>query len=117
MLAHCHVAMPRVGVVSRELAQWLAAQAEELGVDVRYSTAASDVVYDGNKSVMGVHLLSDQHAEHQHHTGHAHPTAQPSQLHARCTLLAEGTHGYLSEVCGAVALHLADHCSLKIGDE
>jgi len=74
-----------------DLCQWLAKQAEELGVNVLPGFAAADVLYDGER-VAGV-LTGDLGVARD---GSHKPTYQAGyELRAKCTVLAEGCRGHL----------------------
>ena len=76
------------------LCQWLAGEAEALGVNVFPGFAAADVVYDGEGSVRGV-LTSDMGVDRE--GGHK-PGYQPGyELLAKYTVFAEGCHGNLGK--------------------
>lgn len=75
-------------------ARWLAAQAEELGVEIFPGFAAAEVLYDESGAVIGV-ATGDMGLDH-----HGEKTAefQPGmELHARQTVFAEGCHGSLTK--------------------
>jgi electron-transferring-flavoprotein dehydrogenase len=74
-----------------DLCQWLAKQAEELGVNVLPGFAAADVLYDGER-VAGV-LTGDLGVARD---GSHKPTYQAGyELKAKCTVFAEGCRGHL----------------------
>src|SRR5690606_38254731 len=76
------------------LCQWLAGEAEALGVNVFPGFAAADVLYDGERGVRGV-LTSDMGVDRE--GGHK-PGYQPGyELLARYTVFAEGCHGNLGK--------------------
>jgi electron-transferring-flavoprotein dehydrogenase len=74
--------------------QWLATQAEEVGVEIYPGYAASEVLYDKNGSVCGI-ATNDVGI---------HKDGSPKQsfergmeLRAKCTIFAEGCHGSLAK--------------------
>ncbi len=74
--------------------QWLATQAEELGVEIYPGYAASEVLYDQNGSVCGI-ATNDMGI---------HKDGSPKQsfergmeLRAKSTIFAEGCHGSLAK--------------------
>ncbi|HWN37704.1 MAG TPA: electron transfer flavoprotein-ubiquinone oxidoreductase, partial [Gammaproteobacteria bacterium] len=74
-----------------DLCQWLAKQAEELGVNVLPGFAAADVLYDGER-VAGI-LTGDLGVARD---GSHKPTYQAGyELKAKCTVFAEGCRGHL----------------------
>ena len=77
-----------------QLCQWLATQAEELGVNLFPGFAAAEVLYDGDGAVRGVatrDLGIDSNGERK-------PTFEPGyELLGKYTILAEGVRGSLSE--------------------
>ncbi|XP_043196518.1 electron transfer flavoprotein-ubiquinone oxidoreductase, mitochondrial-like [Amphibalanus amphitrite] len=80
----------RLGHVVR----WLGEQAEELGVDVYPGTAAAEVVYNEDGSVKGVAtgdlgIAKDGSPKDSFERG--------MELHAKCTIFAEGCHGHLAK--------------------
>lgn len=75
-----------------EVCQWLATQAEALGVDIFPGFAASEVLYHPNGSVKGVATGDMGIARDGSHL----PEYQPGmELHAKYTLFAEGARGHL----------------------
>lgn len=75
-----------------EVCQWLATQAEALGVDIFPGFAASEVLYHPNGSVKGVATGDMGVARDGSHL----PEYQPGmELHAKYTLFAEGARGHL----------------------
>ncbi len=76
------------------LCRWLAAQAEELGVEIYPGFAAAEVLYDATGAVKGV-ATGDMGIGRDGEPGANH---QPGiELAARQTLFAEGCHGSLSQ--------------------
>lgn len=76
------------------LCQWLAEQAEALGVNIFPGFAAADVVYDGQNRVRGI-LTSDMGLDRD--GGHK-PGFQPGyELLGKYTVFAEGCHGNLAK--------------------
>jgi electron-transferring-flavoprotein dehydrogenase len=76
-----------------DLCQWLASQAEALGVNVLPGFAAADVLYDGER-VAGV-LTGDLGVARD---GSHKPTYQPGyELKAKYTVFAEGCRGHLGK--------------------
>ena len=77
-----------------QLCQWLATQAEELGVNLFPGFAAAEVLYDGDGAVRGVatrDLGIDSDGERK-------PAFEPGyELLGKYTILAEGVRGSLSE--------------------
>ena len=84
-----------------ELTRWLAAKAEELGVDIYPGFAASEVLYGRQGEVVGV-ATGDVGIAKDGTQKDAF--ARGIELRSRVTLLAEGCRGSLSEV--RAALHL-----------
>ncbi len=73
--------------------RWLAEQAEGLGVEIFPGFAAAEVLYDEAGRVKGV-ATNDVGVTK---TGEQGPNYQPGmELHARCTLFAEGCRGSLA---------------------
>jgi electron-transferring-flavoprotein dehydrogenase len=77
------------------LNQWLAAQAEELGVHVFAGFAAALPLYGDDGSVSGVQI-GDMGVQHDGSRGPNY-TAGP-EVHARLTIIAEGCRGSLAKV-------------------
>jgi len=76
------------------LTQWLAQQAEELGVEIYPGFAASELLFDENDAVVGVATKDAGIGA----DGEVKPTfARGIELRAKQTLLAEGARGSLSE--------------------
>ena len=76
------------------LCRWLAAQAEELGVEIYPGFAAKEVLYDENGAVKGVATGNMGIAK----DGSKKATFEPGiELHAKYTLFAEGARGSLSQ--------------------
>jgi electron-transferring-flavoprotein dehydrogenase len=76
------------------LCQWLAEQAEALGVNVFPGFAAADVLYDGQGRVRGI-LTSDMGVDR---LGGQKPGFQPGyELLGKYTVFAEGCHGNLGK--------------------
>jgi len=76
------------------LVKWLGEQAEEMGVDVYPGTAAAEVVYHADGSVKGVAtgdlgIGKDGAPKDSFERG--------MELHAKCTIFAEGCHGHLAK--------------------
>nr|CAG4643051.1 EOG090X0279 [Ilyocryptus agilis] len=74
--------------------KWLASQAEELGVEIYPGIAASEVLYHEDGSVKGiatndVGIAKDGSPKDSF--------ARGMELHAKCTILAEGCHGHLTK--------------------
>ena len=77
-----------------ELGRWLAAQAEELGVEIDPGFAAAEVLYDENNRVRGV-ATGDMGIGKD---GEKTDLFQPGlELHAKQTVFAEGCHGSLTK--------------------
>ncbi len=77
-----------------ELGRWLAAQAEELGVEIYPGFAAAEVLYDDQNTVRGV-ATGDMGIGK---TGEKTDLFQPGlELHAKQTVFAEGCHGSLTK--------------------
>lgn len=75
-------------------AQWLAQQAEDLGVEIFPGFAAAELLYDENGAVIGV-ATGDMGINTQ---GEKTEAFEPGmELHARQTLLAEGCRGSLTK--------------------
>jgi len=73
---------------------WLGSQAEELGVEVYSGIAASEVLYHEDGSIKGiatsdVGIGKDGAPKDQF--------ARGMELHAKCTIFAEGCHGHLAK--------------------
>ncbi len=76
------------------LCRWLAAQAEELGVEIFPGFAAAEVLYDDKGAVRGV-ATGDMGVGRD---GQPKGDYQPGmELHARYTLFAEGARGHLTK--------------------
>ncbi|KAK2717397.1 electron transfer flavoprotein-ubiquinone oxidoreductase, mitochondrial-like [Artemia franciscana] len=80
----------RLGHVVR----WLGEQAEELGVEIYPGTPASEVLFHEDGSVKGiatgdVGIAKDGSPKDQF--------ARGMELHAKCTIFAEGCHGHLAK--------------------
>ncbi len=76
------------------LVRWLAAQAEELGVEIYPGFAAAEVLYNEDGSVKGVATGDMGLAE----DGSQKPSYEPGiELHAKYTFFAEGVRGSLSK--------------------
>lgn len=74
--------------------QWLGEQAEALGVEVYPGYAASEVLYHEDGSVKGI-ATNDVGI---HRDGSPKDSfARGMELHARCTIFAEGCHGSLAK--------------------
>ncbi len=74
--------------------RWLAAQAEELGVEIFPGFAAAEILFNEDGSVRGVGTGDMGVARDGTHK----PDYQPGmELHARYTFLAEGVRGHLSK--------------------
>lgn len=77
-----------------ELGKWLAAQAEELGVEIYPGFAAAEILYDDNGTVRGV-ATGDMGIGKD---GEKTDMYQPGiELHAKQTVFAEGCHGSLTK--------------------
>ncbi|MCB1557248.1 MAG: NAD(P)/FAD-dependent oxidoreductase, partial [Alphaproteobacteria bacterium] len=75
-------------------AQWLAGQAEALGVEIFPGFAAAEILYDQNGAVKGV-ATGDMGVGKD---GEKTPNFEPGvELHARQTVFAEGCHGSLTK--------------------
>jgi electron-transferring-flavoprotein dehydrogenase len=77
------------------LARWLAAQAEELGVEIYPGFAAAEVLYDGTGAVRGVATGDMGIGRDGEKTANYTPGME---LHARQTILAEGCRGSLTRM-------------------
>ena len=75
-----------------EVTQWLAQQAEELGVEIFPGFAAAEILYNDDGSVRGVATGDMGVARDGSHTANYQPGME---LHARYTLFAEGSRGQL----------------------
>ncbi len=94
-LRHDGARIVRLGL----LCQWLATQAEALGVDILTATVASEPLFAADGALSGV-LTGDFGLE---------PNGQPGiEIHARHTLLAEGSRGHLGR-------RLIEHFRLDAG--
>src|SRR5512145_431661 len=76
------------------LCRWLAAQAEDLGVEIFPGFAASEVLYHADGSVKGV-ATGDMGVGRDGQPTHAHTPGV--ELHARQTIFAEGVRGSLTK--------------------
>lgn len=76
------------------LARWLAAQAEELGVEIFPGFAAAEVLYNKDGAVIGVATGDMGINAAGEKTEHFEPGME---LHARQTIFAEGCHGSLTK--------------------
>lgn len=74
--------------------RWLAEQAEALGVEIYPGFAASEVLYHEDGSVKGI-ATGDMGIQKDGTPGPNH--APGMELHARCTLFAEGARGSLTK--------------------
>ncbi|KAI9560756.1 hypothetical protein GHT06_011708 [Daphnia sinensis] len=75
--------------------QWLGSQAEELGVEIYPGIAASEILYHEDGSVKGVATNDVGIAK----DGSPKDTfARGMELHAKCTIFAEGCHGHLAKM-------------------
>jgi len=76
------------------VARWLAAHAEELGVEIFPGFAAAEVLYDANDAVIGV-ATGDMGIDAN---GQKTEAFEPGmELHARQVVFAEGCHGSLTK--------------------
>ena len=75
-----------------EVTQWLAQQAEALGVEIFPGFAAAEILYNEDGSVKGVATGDMGVARDGSHTANYQPGME---LHARYTLFAEGSRGQL----------------------
>ena len=75
-----------------EVTQWLAQQAEALGVEIFPGFAAAEILYNDDGSVKGVATGDMGVARDGSHTANYQPGME---LHARYTLFAEGSRGQL----------------------
>ena len=75
-----------------EVTQWLAQQAEDLGVEIFPGFAAAEILYNEDGSVKGVATGDMGVARDGSHTANYQPGME---LHARYTLFAEGSRGQL----------------------
>nr|CAG4645384.1 EOG090X0279 [Lynceus sp. MCZ IZ 141354] len=74
--------------------KWLGTQAEELGVELYSGIAASEVLYHEDGSVKGIATNDVGIAK----DGSPKDTfARGMELHAKCTIFAEGCHGHLAK--------------------
>ena len=76
------------------LARWMAAQAEELGVEIYPGFAAAEVLYDETGAVKGVATGDMGIGKDGEHTANYTPGME---LHARQTIFAEGCRGSLTK--------------------
>ena len=75
------------------LCRWLAAQAEDLGVEIYPGFAAAEILYDAGGAVKGI-ATGDMGLDK---TGRPGPNHEPGvELHAKYTFFAEGVRGSLS---------------------
>ena len=74
--------------------RWLAAQAEELGVEIYPGFAAAEVLYNEDGSVKGVATGDMGIGKNGEHTDNYTPGME---LHARQTIFAEGCRGSLAK--------------------
>jgi electron-transferring-flavoprotein dehydrogenase len=77
-----------------QLGRWLAAQAEELGVEIYPGFAAAEVLYDETNTVRGVATGDMGIAKDGTRTDQFQPGIE---LHAKQTVFAEGCHGSLTK--------------------
>ena len=77
-----------------DVGRWLAAQAEELGVEIYPGFAAAEVLYDEDGSVKGVATGDMGIGKNGEHTDNYTPGME---LHARQTIFAEGCRGSLAK--------------------
>jgi electron-transferring-flavoprotein dehydrogenase len=77
-----------------QLGRWLAAQAEELGVEIYPGFAAAEVLYDENNVVRGVATGDMGIGKDGEKTDQFQPGME---LHAKQTVFAEGCHGSLTK--------------------
>nr|CAG4638291.1 EOG090X0279 [Cyclestheria hislopi] len=74
--------------------RWLGSQAEELGVEIYSGIAASEVLYHSDGSIKGIATNDVGIAK----DGSPKETfARGMELHAKCTIFAEGCHGHLAK--------------------
>lgn len=74
--------------------KWLGSQAEELGVEIYPGIAASEILYHEDGSVKGIATSDVGIAK----DGAPKETfARGMELHAKCTIFAEGCHGHLAK--------------------
>ena len=83
-----------------EVARWMAAQAEALGVEIYPGFAASEVLFHEDGSVKGVATGDMGIGKDGERTDNYTPGME---LHARQTLLAEGCRGSLTKVCSSAS--------------
>ncbi len=76
------------------LGQWLAGQAEALGVEIFAGFAAAEILYDDHGAVMGVATGDMGIGKNGEKTAHFAPGVE---LHAKQTVFAEGAHGSLTK--------------------
>ncbi|KAL5703423.1 electron-transferring-flavoprotein dehydrogenase [Ranunculus cassubicifolius] len=77
-----------------QLVRWMGKKAEDLGVEIYPGFAASEILYDANKKVVGI-ATNDMGVAKD---GSKRPTFQRGvELKGRITLLGEGCRGSLSE--------------------
>lgn len=74
--------------------RWLAEQAENLGVEIFPGFAAADVLYDKNKTVLGV-LTGDMGIGKNGEPTESYTPGM--ELRAKYTLFAEGCHGHIGK--------------------
>jgi electron-transferring-flavoprotein dehydrogenase len=77
-----------------QVCRWLAAQAEELGVDIFPGFSGSEILYSNDGSVKGI-ITGDMGIAHD--GSHKNTFSAGIELHARYTLIAEGTRGSLAK--------------------
>ncbi|MGZ9097454.1 MAG: electron transfer flavoprotein-ubiquinone oxidoreductase [Micavibrio sp.] len=77
-----------------QLGRWLAAQAEELGVEIYPGFAAAEILYDETNTVQGVATGDMGIAKDGSRTDQFQPGIE---LHAKQTVFAEGCHGSLTK--------------------
>jgi electron-transferring-flavoprotein dehydrogenase len=78
--------------------RWLAAQAEELGVEIYPGFAAAEVLYDENGAVRGVATGDMGIGKDGEKTSNY---TEGMELHAKYTLIAEGVRGSLAKIIQA----------------
>jgi electron-transferring-flavoprotein dehydrogenase len=76
------------------LTRWLAAKAEDLGVEIFPGFPASEILYDENGAVMGVATQDMGVAADGSHKADYQPGME---LHAKYTIFAEGARGHLTK--------------------
>lgn len=88
------------------LVKWLGEQAEQMGVEIYPGYAAAEILYNSDGSVKGVATNDVGIAK----DGSPKPNFECGmELHAKCTIFAEGCHGHLAKQLMRV-FNLRENC-------